>query len=209
MRSATCSNACATSLAAACPASSSSSRRRRRGRRPRRPGPSMLLGEIFQVALQAIRANKLRSFLTMLGIIIGVGAVITMVALGSGAQKAVQARLQALGPTLVSIYPGQSFRGGIAIMFDQRVSVTVDDANALARDARYVKGVVPELTRNLQIKFGGQNGNVSIVGTTPNYPIEELHLHGGADVHRSEEHTSELQSRLQYVCRLLLLKKKK
>src|SRR3989449_1496228 len=131
----------------------------------------MLLGEIFQVALQAIRANKLRSFLTMLGIIIGVGAVITMVALGSGAQKAVQARLQALGPTLLSIYPGQSFRGGIAIMFDQRVSVTVDDANALTRDARYVKGVVPELARNLQIKFGGQNGNVSIVGTTPNYPI--------------------------------------
>jgi len=129
----------------------------------------MLLGEIFQVALQAIRANKLRSFLTMLGIIIGVGAVITMVALGSGAQKAVQARLQALGPTLLSIYPGQSFRGGIAIMFDQRVSVTVDDAAALARDARYVKGVVPELTRNLQIKYGGQNGNVSIVATTPNY----------------------------------------
>src|SRR2546422_7953001 len=171
MRSATCSNACATSLAAACPASSSSSRPHRRGRRLPRPGPSMLLGEIFQVALQAIRANKLRSFLTMLGIIIGVGAVITMVALGSGAQKAVQARLQALGPTLLSIYPGQSFRGGIAIMFDQRVSVTVDDANALTRDARYVKGVVPELTRNLQIKFGGQNGNVSIVGTTPNYPI--------------------------------------
>src|SRR6058998_76692 len=129
----------------------------------------MLLGEIFQVALQAIRANKLRSFLTMLGIIIGVGAVITMVALGSGAQKAVQARLQALGPTLLSIYPGQSFRGGIAIMFDQRVSVTVDDAAALARDARYVKGVVPELTRNMQIKLGGQNGNVSIVATTPNY----------------------------------------
>src|SRR6266545_3236889 len=131
----------------------------------------MLLGEIFQVALQAIRANKLRSFLTMLGIIIGVGAVITMVALGSGAQKAVQARLQALGPTLLSIYPGQSFRGGIAIMFDQRVSVTVDDAAALTRDARYVKGVVPELTRNLQIKYGGQNGNVSIVATTPNYTI--------------------------------------
>ena len=130
----------------------------------------MLLGEIFQVALQAIRANKLRSFLTMLGIIIGVGAVITMVALGSGAQKAVQARIAALGPTLLSIYPGQSFRGGIAIMSDQRVSVTVDDAAALAHDARYVKGVVPELTRNLQIKRGGQNGNVSIVGTTPNYP---------------------------------------
>ena len=130
----------------------------------------MLLGEIFRVALQAIRANKLRSFLTMLGIIIGVGAVITMVALGSGAQKSVQARIQALGPTLLSIYPGQSFRGGIAIMFDQRASLTVDDADALARDAKYVKGVVPELTRNLQVKRAGQNANVSVVGTTPNYP---------------------------------------
>jgi putative ABC transport system permease protein len=129
----------------------------------------MLLGEIFQVALQAIRANKLRSLLTMLGIIIGVGAVITMVALGSGAQKSVQARIQSLGPTLLTIYPGQSFRGGIAIMFDQRVSITVDDAEALTRDARYVKAVVPELTRNLQVKRGNQNSNVSIVGTTPNY----------------------------------------
>jgi len=127
----------------------------------------MLLTEIFQVALQAIRANKLRSFLTMLGIIIGVGAVITMVALGSGAQKSVQARIQALGPTLLSLYPGQAFRGGIA--FDQRVSLMVDDYKALASDARYVKAVVPELTRNLQVKRASQNINVSVVGTTPNY----------------------------------------
>jgi putative ABC transport system permease protein len=127
----------------------------------------MLLGEIFQVALQAIRANKLRSFLTMLGIIIGVGAVITMVALGSGAQKSVQARIQALGPTLLSIYPGASFRGGI--FMDMRISLTVDDYEALARDVRYAKAVVPELTRNLQVKRANQNQNVSIVGTTPNY----------------------------------------
>jgi putative ABC transport system permease protein len=127
----------------------------------------MLLGEIFQVALQAIRANKLRSFLTMLGIIIGVGAVITMVALGSGAQKAVQSRIQALGPTLLSIYPGASFRGGI--FMDMRISLTMDDYQALAQDARHVKAVVPELTRNLQIKRGNLNQNVSIVGTTPNY----------------------------------------
>jgi len=127
----------------------------------------MLLGEIIQVALQAIRANKLRSFLTMLGIIIGVGAVITMVALGSGAQKSVQARIQALGPTLLSVFPGASFRGGI--FMDMRVSLTMDDYEALARDARYVKGVVPELTRNLQIKRGNLNQNVSVVGTTPNY----------------------------------------
>ena len=131
----------------------------------------MLIGEIIQVALAAIRANKLRSFLTMLGIIIGVGAVITMVALGSGAQKSVQERIQALGPTLLSIYPGQAFRGGIAIDFGSRVSLTVDDADSLAANARHVKAVVPELTRNLQIKRAGQNSNVNIVGTTPNYPV--------------------------------------
>jgi putative ABC transport system permease protein len=89
------------------------------------------------------------------------------VALGSGAQKSVQARIQALGPTLLSLYPGQAFRGGIA--FDQRVSLMVDDYKALASDARYVKAVVPELTRNLQVKRASQNINVSVVGTTPNY----------------------------------------
>ena len=68
----------------------------------------MLLGEIINVALGAIRANKLRSFLTMLGIVIGVGAVITMVALGTGAQKSVQDQIQALGTDLLSVYPGQS-----------------------------------------------------------------------------------------------------
>ncbi|HEX9610680.1 MAG TPA: ABC transporter permease [Gemmatimonadales bacterium] len=127
----------------------------------------MLLTEIFQVALQAIRANKLRSFLTMLGIIIGVGAVITMVALGTGARKSVQDRIQALGPNLLTLFAGQSFGRGIA--FETRVSLTVDDAQALARSARYLSAVVPELSRNLQIKRGNQNVNVSVVGTTPNY----------------------------------------
>ncbi len=142
----------------------------------------MLLTEIFQVALQAIRANKLRSFLTMLGIIIGVGAVITMVALGSGAQKAVQARIQALGPTLLSLYPGQSFRGGIAIMFDMRASLTVDDAAALAQDARYVKAVVPEMTRNLQRHDAELRAG------------QELQDHGGPHVHgRGRRITAQLR----------------
>src|SRR5213595_651433 len=127
----------------------------------------MLLGEIVKVALEALRANKLRSLLTMLGIIIGVGAVITMIALGSGAQKSVQDRIQALGPTLLSVYPGQSFMRGVAS--DQRVSITMDDDTALANNARYVTDVVPELTRNLQVQKGSQNINVNVLGTTPNY----------------------------------------
>src|SRR3989442_2339142 len=103
----------------------------------------------------------------MLGIIIGVGAVITMVALGSGAQKSVQDRIQALGPTLLSLYPGQSFIRGVAS--DVRVSLTIDDDTALANKARYITDSVPQLTRNLHGQKGTQNINVNIVGTTPNY----------------------------------------
>jgi len=127
----------------------------------------MLLGEIIVVALEALRANKLRSLLTMLGIIIGVGAVITMIALGSGAQKAVQDRIQALGPTLLSIYPGQSFMRGVAS--GARVSITLDDDTALVNNARYLSAVVPELSNNLQVQLGSQNINVTLMGTTPTY----------------------------------------
>jgi putative ABC transport system permease protein len=138
----------------------------------------VLLGEIIAVALEALRINKLRSLLTMLGIIIGVGAVITMIALGSGAQKSVQDRIQALGPTLLSVYPGQSFMRGVAST--SRVSLTLDDDTALANNARYVTAVVPELSSNLQVQKGGQNINVNVVGTTPNYvPVHHYDVTAG------------------------------
>jgi len=138
----------------------------------------MLVGEIIRVALEALRANKLRSLLTMLGIIIGVGAVITMIALGSGAQKSVQDRIQALGPTLLSVYPGQSFNRGVAS--DQRVSLTMDDDTALANNARFVAAVLPELSRSLQVQKGNLNINVTVVGTTPSYvPVRSYTLTAG------------------------------
>jgi putative ABC transport system permease protein len=127
----------------------------------------MLIGEIIMVALAAIRANKLRSLLTMLGIVIGVAAVITMVALGSGARKSVQDQIQRLGTNLLSVYPGQSFMRGVAS--DQRVSLTMDDAQTLQQAARVITQVVPEMSSNRQVKLGNTNINVSIVGTTPNY----------------------------------------
>jgi putative ABC transport system permease protein len=127
----------------------------------------MMLGETVAVAFQSIRANKMRSLLTMLGIVIGVGAVITMVALGSGAQKAVEDRITSLGANLLNIYPGQQSVRGVAS--DQRVNLTTDDAEALQRDATLLSAVVPELSRNQQVKYGNQNLNVNIVGTTANY----------------------------------------
>ncbi|HEX9631552.1 MAG TPA: ABC transporter permease [Gemmatimonadales bacterium] len=127
----------------------------------------MLIGEIILVALGAIRANKLRSLLTMLGIVIGVGAVITMVALGSGAQKAVQDQIERLGTNLLTIYPGQSFMHGVAS--GERVSLTMDDAKALENTSPVIANVVPEIAGNQQVKYGNQNINVNVNGTTPNF----------------------------------------
>ena len=127
----------------------------------------MLLGETVAVALQSIRANMLRSVLTMLGIIIGVGAVITMVAVGSGAQKAVQDRIAALGANVFTVMAGQARQGGIRIT--DRTILSTDDYDALRRSAPLLKAVVPEMQQSLQIKYGNQNSNVNVVGTTSEY----------------------------------------
>jgi putative ABC transport system permease protein len=127
----------------------------------------MLLGETIAVAFQSIRANKLRAVLTMLGVIIGVGAVITMVELGSGAQKAVEDRIAALGANVLTVFAGQGRFGGIRIT-DQTI-LSTDDYEALVRDATLLQAVVPEMQQSLQVKYGNQNSNVNIVGTTPNY----------------------------------------
>ncbi len=127
----------------------------------------MLLGETIGVAFSSIRANKLRAALTMLGIIIGVGAVITMVALGTGAQKAVNDRIAALGASVFYAFPGQSFRGGVAT--NTRVSMTYDDYLAVKRDGNLLEAVMPQIQNNLQIKYGGQNLNEPVVGTTANF----------------------------------------
>ena len=138
----------------------------------------MPFSEIFFVALQAIRSNKLRAFLTALGIVIGVSAVITMVALGSGAQKAVQEQIENLGTNLLSISAGQHRHRGVASA--DRVSLTSDDAWALARDAHGLSAVIPEMSRNLQIKFGNQNINISVIGTVPEYiPVNNYTITSG------------------------------
>jgi putative ABC transport system permease protein len=126
----------------------------------------MLITEILRVALEAIRANKLRSFLTALGIIIGIAAVITMVALGEGAQRSVQARLQSLGTNVLTVRPGQDVRGGVD-RGDARL--IPKDARALLREPRAILDASPEMQRRLQVEYGAANGNIQIVGVWPSY----------------------------------------
>ena len=129
----------------------------------------MLLGETISVALGALRANKLRSMLTMLGVIIGVAAVVAVVALGRGAQQSVNARISALGTTLLTVIPGQVFGRGVASGSD-RARLTLDDANALVARGTLIDAVEPEMTRDLQVQFGTRNASTSVIGTTSNYP---------------------------------------
>ena len=123
--------------------------------------------ETIRVALESIIHNLLRSTLTMLGIIIGVAAVIAIVALITGAQRAVDEQISSLGAGVVSVAPGQSFYRGVASA--DRVSMTIDDYVALRRDAHYLAEVVPEMSSYRQIHYGNQNLRHRINGTTPNY----------------------------------------
>jgi putative ABC transport system permease protein len=129
----------------------------------------MLFAEIIRVALQSVRANKLRSFLTMLGIIIGIGAVIAMVALGEGAQRQVQDRLQGLGTNVLTVRPGQAFMGGVD-RGDSRL--TTEHAEALIPSPDVNHGIVavsPEMNRRQQVQFGSRNANLQIYGVWPSY----------------------------------------
>jgi putative ABC transport system permease protein len=147
----------------------------------------MLLGEIIRVALGALRANKLRSLLTMLGIVIGVAAVIAVVALGTGAQSAVKERISSLGTTLLTIIPGQQ-RGMGGVSFDQTMKLTMDDANAIEERAPSITAVQPEMTSRLQVQYLTQNTNTSIVGTTANYlEVRKYELDVGRMFSRAED----------------------
>ena len=127
----------------------------------------MNVSEIVRVALDALRSAKLRSFLTTLGIVIGIAAVITMIALGRGAQHAVESQLESLGTDLLTVFPGQSYWRGVAR--GERVSLTSDDALALMRDGTVFQAVVPNLGNDLQVKFGNRNVNVDVVATTAEF----------------------------------------
>jgi putative ABC transport system permease protein len=131
----------------------------------------MLISETIRIALSSIRSNLFRTTLTMLGIIIGVAAVITMVALGTGAQRAIDEQMAALGGDILAVQSAFWFSRGVAR--DQR-TLTTEDASALALDARHVEEVVPEINSRYQVKYGSRNISTSVLGTTPNY----LDVHG-------------------------------
>jgi putative ABC transport system permease protein len=123
----------------------------------------------FRVALRALARNKMRSALTMLGIIIGVAAVIAVVSIGQGAQYLVQQGIQAMGTNAVFIAAGSNRAGGVRQGYGGVKTLTIDDMNAILREIPLIKQAAPAVQSRQQVVYGNQNWNTSITGTTPNY----------------------------------------
>jgi len=121
----------------------------------------------FKISLRALRVNKMRSALTMLGIVIGVGAVITMLAVGTGASRRISEQISSVGSNLLIILPGSSTSGGIRMGSGTQSTLTRDDADAIARECPAVADVAPSHNGAAQAVFGNQNWSTVIQGTTP------------------------------------------
>ncbi len=126
----------------------------------------MLVFEIIAVAMGAVRANALRSVLTTLGIVIGVGAVITMVALGEGAQQRVQQQIETMGTTVLTIRPGQQFWGGVS---RGETQMRIEDAEALRSETLGLLKVSPELQSRMQVAYLRWNSSNTLMGVWPEY----------------------------------------
>ena len=135
----------------------------------------------MKIAFRALRINKLRSALTMLGIIIGVGAVIAMVSVGSGATQRIQEQIASIGSNVIMVSPGSVTASGIRLGSGFAVTLTMDDAKALARDCPSVQAVAPSSRGGAQIVFGNNNWATNVQGTTPDYlSIRDIGVLNGA-----------------------------
>ncbi|MBP7064238.1 ABC transporter permease [Ferrovibrio sp.] len=121
------------------------------------------------VALRALRVNMLRSGLTMLGIVIGVAAVITMVAVGEGAQERVREQIRSLGSNLIIILSGAITQGGARLGFGSQLTITEDDGYAIAREVDLVQATAPVTRGTVQTVFGNLNWGTVLYGITPDY----------------------------------------
>jgi putative ABC transport system permease protein len=129
----------------------------------------MDIAATLRIALRALRVNKLRSGLTMLGIIIGVGAVITMIAVGGGAQARVEEQIRSLGSNLMIVIPGSTTAGGVRLGAGAAQGLTEDDAWAMMREIPSIQAAAPSQRGTGQMIAGNNNWSTSIQGVTPEY----------------------------------------
>ncbi|MCK5317341.1 MAG: ABC transporter permease, partial [Anaerolineales bacterium] len=127
----------------------------------------MLFWTIIKVALKSLSANKLRTFLAMLGIIIGVGSVISMLAMGAGAQKQVMERIASMGTNLLMIHPSQ--RGSRGVMSDTSQRLKLEDVKEILEKVPGVYQVAPVVRGISQVKYFNKNIRTNVIGSSMTY----------------------------------------
>jgi putative ABC transport system permease protein len=130
----------------------------------------MNLWAIVKIAVFALGRNKTRSALTMLGIVIGVSAVIAMVSIGQGAQSMVQTQISSMGSNLLYVMPGNMMQGGASMGSGAAMSLTDDDVAAMEREVLAIAAATPVVNAQAQIVFGNQNWSVRVQGTNEKFP---------------------------------------
>jgi macrolide transport system ATP-binding/permease protein len=150
------------------------------------------LSMIFAASLQALARNKLRSALTMLGVFIGVAALIAMVAVGDGASAAVKKQLESLGTNMVVVQPGATTAGGVRAGAGSASTLTVVDAETILHTDPAVQQVSYLTRQTGQVQYGDQNWSTAIQGVTPSYlDIVGWHIAGGSGMTEQENDTAE------------------
>lgn len=129
----------------------------------------MNLTNLFKIALRALANNKMRGFLTMLGIIIGVASVITMLAIGQGSKKSIQAEISEMGSNMIMIQPGGDIRGGVRQEASSMETLKLQDYQNIVDETRYVAAVSPSVNSSGQVIYGANNAPTTIYGISPDY----------------------------------------
>ncbi len=149
--------------------------------------------EIISMAVETLWSNKLRTGLTMLGVIIGIASVIAITSVGQGVQKGTEQQIQALGPDVLSVFSGSARSGNIRQGTGTSSTLTWDDAKAIAEQAPSAQAVSAYLQRNAQVVYEGQNNSTPIYGTDLNYPqVRDIQIQNGRYFNQEELDTSSL-----------------
>lgn len=129
----------------------------------------MNFANLFRIALKALGNNKFRGFLTMLGIIIGVGSVITMLAIGQGSKKSIQAEISEMGSNMIMIHPGEDMRGGVRLSADDMQTLKVKDFEDIRQECGHVSLVSPSVNSTGQAVYGANNTPTSVYGVNEEF----------------------------------------
>lgn len=124
---------------------------------------------LIKIALRALANNKMRGFLTMLGIIIGVASVITMLAIGQGSKRSIQAQISEMGSNMIMIHPGADMRGGVRQDASAMETLKLQDYEDIVNETRYVSGTSPTVNSSGQVIYGANNAPTTIYGISPDY----------------------------------------